>query len=129
MRTQVVIIGAGPSGLLLGQLLHKAGVANIIIERQSGDYVLGRIRAGILEQTTVDMLHEAGVGAGVASNGIPHHSIELVFSGRRHPRRRRNLGFRLVIVPISAKTATANALRRLLAPVPLPRPWPSLPRV
>ncbi len=85
MRTQVVIIGAGPSGLLLGQLLHKAGVANIIIERQSGDYVLGRIRAGILEQTTVDMLHQAGVGAGVASNGIPHHSIELVFAGRRHP--------------------------------------------
>ncbi len=85
MRTQVVIIGAGPSGLLLGQLLHKAGIANVIIERQSGDYVLGRIRAGILEQTTVDMLHEAGVGAGVATHGIPHHSIELVFAGQRHP--------------------------------------------
>ena len=85
MRTQVAIIGAGPSGLLLGQLLSKAGIANTIIERQSGDYVLGRIRAGILEQTTVDMLHEAGVGAGVAAHGIPHRSIELVFSGQRHP--------------------------------------------
>ena len=62
MRTQVAIIGAGPSGLLLGQLLHKAGIANIIVERQSGEYVLGRIRAGILEQITTDLLREAGVG-------------------------------------------------------------------
>ncbi len=85
MRTQVAIIGAGPSGLLLGALLHKAGIDNVIIERQNGDYVLGRIRAGILEQTTVDMLHEAGVGAGVQEEGVVHHSIELVFAGRRHP--------------------------------------------
>ncbi len=84
MRTQVAIIGAGPSGLLLGQLLHKAGIANVIIERQSPDYVLGRIRAGILEQITVDLLHEAGVGARVASEGTVHHSIELVFQGVRH---------------------------------------------
>jgi p-hydroxybenzoate 3-monooxygenase len=84
MRTQVVIVGSGPSGLLLGALLHKAGVANIIVERQSADYVLSRIRAGILEQTTVDLLREAGVGAGVAEGGIVHHSIELVFSGKRH---------------------------------------------
>ncbi len=83
-RTQVAIIGAGPSGLLLGQLLHKAGVDAIIIERQSPDYVLGRIRAGILEQTTVDMLHEAGVGAGVGAEGVVHHSIDLVFGGKRH---------------------------------------------
>lgn len=85
MRTQVAIIGAGPSGLLLGQLLHKAGIANVILERQNGDYVLSRIRAGILEQVTVDLLHEAGVGGGVSTNGIVHHSIELVFSGQRHP--------------------------------------------
>jgi p-hydroxybenzoate 3-monooxygenase len=84
MRTQVAIIGAGPSGLLLGQLLHKAGIANVIIERQSPDYVLSRIRAGILEQITVDLLHEAGVGARVASDGTVHHSIELVFQGVRH---------------------------------------------
>ena len=85
MRTQVAIIGAGPSGLLLGALLHKAGIDALIIERQCPDYVLGRIRAGILEQTTVDLLNEAGVGAGVQADGIVHHSIELVFAGARHP--------------------------------------------
>jgi p-hydroxybenzoate 3-monooxygenase len=85
MRTQVAIIGAGPSGLLLGQLLHKAGIANVIVERQSGDYVLGRIRAGILEQVTVELLREAGVGQRVAREGIVHHGIELVFGGVRHP--------------------------------------------
>jgi len=84
-RVQVAIIGAGPSGLLLGQLLHKAGVDAIVIERQSPDYVLGRIRAGILEQITVDLLHEAGVGERVHSEGTVHHSIELVFANTRHP--------------------------------------------
>jgi p-hydroxybenzoate 3-monooxygenase len=84
-RTQVAIIGAGPSGLLLGQLLHKAGIDNVIIERQSADYVLGRIRAGILEQVTVDLLKEAGVGERAQREGIVHHSIELVFAGARHP--------------------------------------------
>lgn len=84
MRTQVAIIGAGPSGLLLGQLLHKAGIDNIVIERQSADYVLGRIRAGILEQITVDLLHEAGVGERVDREGTVHHSIELVFKNTRH---------------------------------------------
>jgi p-hydroxybenzoate 3-monooxygenase len=61
-RTQVAIIGAGPSGLLLGQLLHKAGIDNVILERQSGDYVLGRIRAGILEQVTMDLLRRGRRG-------------------------------------------------------------------
>jgi p-hydroxybenzoate 3-monooxygenase len=83
--TQVAIIGAGPSGLLLGALLHKAGIDHVIIERQSSDYVLGRIRAGILEQVTVDLLHEAGVGNGVSQGGTVHHSIELVFKNTRHP--------------------------------------------
>ena len=83
-RTQVAIIGAGPSGLLLGALLHKAGIDHVLIERQSPDYVLGRIRAGILEQGTVDLLREAGVGHGVDSAGIVHHSIELVFKNTRH---------------------------------------------
>jgi len=66
-------------------LLHKAGIEHVIIERQSPDYVLGRIRAGILEQGTVDLLHEAGVGHGVESGGTVHHSIELVFKNTRHP--------------------------------------------
>jgi len=85
MRTQVAIIGAGPSGLLLGQLLHKAGIDNVILERQTGDYVLGRIRAGILEQVTVDLVREAGVSQRLDEEGIIHHSIELVFGGERHP--------------------------------------------
>jgi p-hydroxybenzoate 3-monooxygenase len=84
MRTQVCIIGAGPAGLLLGALLHQAGIDNIIVERQSSHYVLGRIRAGILEQTTVDALVQAGVGIGVQTHGHVHHHLELVFNGQRH---------------------------------------------
>ena len=84
MRTQVAIIGAGPAGLLLGALLHKAGIDNVIIERQNGDYVLSRIRAGILEQGTADMLAEVGAGKRLQAEGIPHHSIELVFKNQRH---------------------------------------------
>ena len=84
MRTQVAIIGAGPSGLLLGALLHKAGIDNIIIERQSGDYVLKRIRAGILEQVTVDLHKEVGAAARLQAEGTPHRSIELVFKNQRH---------------------------------------------
>jgi len=85
MRTQVAIIGAGPSGLLLGQLLHRAGIDNVIVERQTGDYVLGRIRAGILEQGTVDLMAEAGVAERLQRESIVHHTIELVFQGQRHP--------------------------------------------
>jgi len=85
MRTQVAIVGAGPAGLLLGQLLYRAGIDNVIVERQSAEYVLGRIRAGILEQVTVDLMDEAGVGARLHREGIIHRSIELAFNGRRHP--------------------------------------------
>jgi p-hydroxybenzoate 3-monooxygenase len=83
-RTQIAIIGAGPSGLLLGQLLHRAGISNIIVERQSGAYVLGRIRAGVLEQTTCDLLDEAGVGARMHAEGLVHGGVELCFGGVRH---------------------------------------------
>lgn len=83
-RTQVVIIGAGPSGLLLGQLLHRTGIDNVIIERQSADYVSSRIRAGILEQTTVDLLDQAGVGNRMHHDGLPHDGYDLCFGGERH---------------------------------------------
>jgi p-hydroxybenzoate 3-monooxygenase len=84
MRTQVAIIGAGPSGLLLGQLLARAGIDNVIVERQSGDYVLGRIRAGVLEQTTVDLLAAAGVDQRLRHEGLVHDGFELCFDAQRH---------------------------------------------
>jgi p-hydroxybenzoate 3-monooxygenase len=84
MRTQVGIIGAGPAGLLLGALLHKAGIDSIIVERQSAEYVLSRIRAGILEQTTVDAIVSAGVGERLLKEGVPHEHLSLSFSGQLH---------------------------------------------
>ncbi len=83
-RTQVAIVGAGPSGLLLGQLLHQAGIDNVIVERQNGEYILGRIRAGVLEQTTADLLDQAGVGARMHAEGLVHDGFELCFGGARH---------------------------------------------
>ncbi|MGS0940081.1 4-hydroxybenzoate 3-monooxygenase [Pseudomonas luteola] len=83
MKTQVAIIGAGPSGLLLGQLLHNAGIDTVILERQSPDYVLGRIRAGVLEQGMVDLLREAGVSERMDREGLVHDGFELAFEGRQ----------------------------------------------
>jgi len=81
MRTQVAIIGAGPAGLLLGQLLSRAGIDNVIVERKSASYVLSRIRAGVLEQGTVALLHQAGVGARLSAEGLPHDGVSLAFDG------------------------------------------------
>ncbi|SEN09782.1 4-hydroxybenzoate 3-monooxygenase [Halomonas caseinilytica] len=83
MKTQVAIIGAGPSGLLLGQLLQRQGIDNVILERRSGEYVLGRIRAGVLEQGMVDLLREAGVDERMDAEGLPHDGVELAFDNRR----------------------------------------------
>lgn len=83
-KTQVVIVGAGPSGLLLGQLLYKAGIDNMIVERQSGEHVLSRIRAGVLEQVTTDLLDEVGVGQRMHQEGLPHQGFDLLFKGERH---------------------------------------------
>lgn len=85
MNTQVVIIGAGPSGLLLGQLLHNAGIKTVILERQTPEYVLGRIRAGILENGTVELLREAGVSRRMDAEGLIHHGVEFLFAGQRIP--------------------------------------------
>ena len=84
IRTQVAIIGAGPSGLLLGQLLHKAGIDAVIVERVSGDYVLSRIRAGVLEQVAIDLLDEAGVGTRMHREGLVHGGFDMLYSGKRH---------------------------------------------
>jgi p-hydroxybenzoate 3-monooxygenase len=83
-RTQVAIVGAGPAGLLLGALLAEARVDTVILEQRSADYVLGRIRAGVLEQVTVDLLDAAGAGARLHAEGLPHNGIELCFAGKRH---------------------------------------------
>lgn len=83
MKTCVAIIGAGPSGLLLGQLLHNAGIPNVIIERQTPEYVLSRIRAGVLEQGMVNLMREAGVAERMDQEGQIHEGVELAFSDRR----------------------------------------------
>ena len=83
-RTQVAIIGAGPSGLLLGQLLHRNGIDNVILERQSADYVLGRVRAGVIEQGMADLLEEAGVGARMRREGLVHDGTQICVGGVRH---------------------------------------------
>ena len=84
MRTKVAIIGAGPAGLLLGQLLHRQGIDNVIVERQTPEYVLGRIRAGLLEEGTVALLDQVGAGARAHREGLVHHGVELAFGGARH---------------------------------------------
>jgi p-hydroxybenzoate 3-monooxygenase len=81
MRTQVAIIGAGPSGLLLSQLLNRAGIATVVLERQSRDYVLSRIRAGVLEEGMAGLLREAGAGARMDREGIVHHGCYLASNG------------------------------------------------
>jgi p-hydroxybenzoate 3-monooxygenase len=84
ITTQVAIIGAGPSGLLLGALLHKAGIANVVLEARTPDYVLGRIRAGVLENITMGLLAEAGVDARAKAEGLRHDGVDLCFGGVRH---------------------------------------------
>jgi p-hydroxybenzoate 3-monooxygenase len=84
MRTQVAIVGAGPAGLLLAHLLHRAGVESVVLESRSRAYCEQRIRAGVLEQGTVDTLDESGVGGRLHREGLVHHGIELRFGGRSH---------------------------------------------
>jgi p-hydroxybenzoate 3-monooxygenase len=84
MRTQVGIIGAGPAGLMLSHLLHLEGIESVVLEAHSRQYVEERVRAGVLEQGTVDLLVETGVGGRLKNEGLIHHGIELSFAGRRH---------------------------------------------
>ncbi len=84
MRTQVGIVGAGPAGLTLSHLLGLDGIESIVLEARSRDYVEGRVRAGVLEQGTVDLLTQAGVGDRLKRQGLVHHGLELSFGGRRH---------------------------------------------
>ena len=84
MRTQVAIIGAGPAGLMLGHLLHLRGIDSVILENRSRDYVVERVRAGVLEQGTVDLMTSTGVGDRLRREGMRHDGIHLAFNGRRH---------------------------------------------
>jgi len=83
-KVQVVIVGAGPSGLLLGQLLHNAGIENIILEQRSAAYVLGRIRAGVLEQGTTGLLDQAGCGQRMRAEGLVHEGVDIAFDRRSY---------------------------------------------
>ncbi|NIZ10215.1 4-hydroxybenzoate 3-monooxygenase [Pseudooceanicola sp. HF7] len=94
MRCQVAIIGGGPSGLLLSQLLHKAGIDTVVLERRSKEYVLSRIRAGVLEWGSVELLREAGVGARMDAEGFPHDGTYLAC---------RNRGFRIDFSKLTGK--------------------------
>jgi len=85
MRTQVGIVGAGPAGLMLSHLLHLEGIESIVLEARSREYIEGRVRAGVLEQTTADLMAEAGLGERLKREGLLHHGIYLSFHGTRHP--------------------------------------------
>ncbi|HEV8362420.1 MAG TPA: 4-hydroxybenzoate 3-monooxygenase [Gemmatimonadaceae bacterium] len=84
LRTQVAIVGAGPAGLTLAQILHRRGIESILIERRGREYVERRLRAGVLEQGTVDLLHSIGVGDRMDREGLVHHGVHLQFVGERH---------------------------------------------
>src|SRR4051812_3286292 len=84
MNTQVAIVGAGPAGLMLGHLLHLRGIDSVIVENRGRDYVIDRVRAGVLEQGTVDLMREVGLGARLDVEGLRHEGIYLAFNGERH---------------------------------------------
>ena len=84
MRVQVAIIGSGPSGLLLGRLLENAGIETVVLDRASRAHILGRVRAGVLEEGTVRLMHAAGAGERMQAEGLPHDGFSLAFDGRDH---------------------------------------------
>ena len=83
-RTQVAIVGGGPAGLMLGHLLHLRGIDSVILETRSRDYVIERVRAGVLEQGTVDLMTATGLGDRLRREGMRHDGIYIAFNGRRH---------------------------------------------
>src|SRR5580658_3514201 len=84
MRTQVGIVGAGPAGLMLSHLLHLAGIESVVLECRSRQYIEDRVRAGVLEQGTVDLMIQTGVGERLRREGLRHDGVWFSFGGRRH---------------------------------------------
>ena len=120
MRTQVGIVGAGPAGLTLAHLLHREGIESVVLEDRSRDHVEHRIRAGVLEQGTVDLLTGAGVGERLRSEGLVHHGIELQFDGERHRIPLSDLaGGRSIVIYGQTEVVKDLILARLEAGAPL----------
>src|SRR3954466_6092600 len=84
MRTQVAIVGGGPAGLMLGRLLELRGIESVVLELRDREYVQQRVRAGVLEQGTMDLMDEVGVGERMRREGLVHHGVELRFDGEGH---------------------------------------------
>jgi p-hydroxybenzoate 3-monooxygenase len=119
LRTEVAIIGSGPAGLLLGQLLHRAGIENVILERRPIDRVLARIRAGVLEAGTVRLLEEAGVADRLHRQGLVHAGIEIAVEGERRRIDFRALTGREVVVYGQTEVTKDLVAARTAAGLPL----------
>jgi p-hydroxybenzoate 3-monooxygenase len=119
VRTQVGIVGAGPAGLTLGQLLAREGVESVVLEDRSREYVEHRIRAGVLEDGTVELLRDAGVGERLAREGIVHDGIHLQFDGERHHVPMRELTGRSIVIYGQTEVVKDLIAARLDAGLPL----------
>jgi p-hydroxybenzoate 3-monooxygenase len=119
VRTQVGIVGAGPAGLTLSQLLYRAGIESVVIESRSREYVERRIRAGVLEQRTLELLRDAGVGARADREGIVHGGIHLQFAGERHHVPMRELTGRSIVIYGQTEVVKDLIAARVEAGLPL----------